>query len=102
MNLLFDPTTGAVKVLVVVFPDENGDVQLREDIKGNLQLSPSWIAHMIELLDDNDQAVVVASLMTKTILTGTSYVDRKTGNLILLYIEVDDAGSIQVLSPQPR
>ena len=50
MNLFMDPKTAAVRVLVVVFIDENDDAQLRKDTRGNLQLSPGWIAHLIELL----------------------------------------------------
>ena len=102
MNLLFDPKTAAVQVLVVGFPNEKGDIQLRKDARGNLQLSPGWMAHLIELLDHDEQAAVIASIMAKSILTGISYVDRKTGNLIVLHVEVDDAGSIRVIPQHPK
>lgn len=97
MNLFMDPKTAAVRVLVVVFPDENGDAQLRKDARGNLQLSPGWIAHLIELLPYEEQVIVISSVMTKSVLTGTSHVNRKTGNLMVSYIEVSDAGSVRFL-----
>lgn len=41
MNLLVDPKTGGVRVLVVRPPDANGNLQLGRDDRGNLQLSPA-------------------------------------------------------------
>ena len=97
MNLLLDPKTGTVQVLVVAFPDEGGNIQLRKDNEGNTQLSPGWMRHLIKLLPHDDQVAVISSVMARSIITGMSFVDRATGNLRIVRLEVDNTGSIQVL-----
>ncbi len=97
MNIFMETDTSAVRVLVVGVPNENGDVRLRIDIKGTLQLSPGWMAHLVELLSYNEQVLVTQSLVLRSILTGVSMFDRTTGKLIFLWVEVDDDGSIRVL-----
>lgn len=101
MNLVVDPNTGAVRILVVRPPDAHGNIQLGQDDKGNLQLSPAWVARMIGLLPADEQVVVANSLLNRTILTGVSYLDAKGTALNILWLEVSDSGSVQVLKGDP-